>query len=69
MRKWIKVSDRLPKVELDEYDFVKNKVLVCTEGKNIMCINSIHLHDKDSLYYPIVTHWMSLPEPPEEQEK
>ena len=62
---WIKVNVRLPKVRLDENNFVINKVLVCTEGGNIMCIDSIKLHKEDGMYKSIVTHWMPLPELPE----
>lgn len=65
MKDWIKTSERLPEVKLDKYDFTNNKILVYTEGDNIMCIDAILLHKSDSLYKPIVTHWMPLPDPPE----
>ncbi len=62
--RWISVEERLPE---------KRKWVLCRCEANIIEVlrweNNEWYHDPMHVYYPsFVTHWMPLPEPPEEGE-
>ncbi len=76
MREWISVKDRLP--ELPDYDYCSRIVIAC-DSKNfvspmIYCRTLIRgkpinrwKHYWGKIADVQVTHWMPLPEPPEEE--
>lgn len=68
---WISVNDRLPSVK---HGYIDELVLVCVKNKNKS--DGIYLQDVCAFdgskwserinTYETITHWMPLPEPPEE---
>ncbi len=62
MSKWVSVKDRLPEVN--------ESVLVC-DGAEIWVDYMYKSHDDERLYFSVVeygvTHWMPLPDMPEDK--
>ncbi len=65
MSEWISVKDRLPKegiriLTLGKYGEIKDRALIAFKSGIMLFIPDGLLIGKD------ITHWMPLPEPPEE---
>ena len=68
MSKWISVKDRLPENEHRVLVFANDIVsefceVVGWNGGDFLAIGFGH----NIIYPPMVTHWMPLPEPPEDK--
>lgn len=62
--KWISVEERMPEVD--------GKYIVCTSKRSVY-LTRFYAHSEGGNFktdiYTHITHWMPLPEPPEEEEK
>lgn len=78
MSKWISVKDRMPNVNKTEYDY-ESVYVIATNGKVVRpmiyeraCVRGKRVYRwkwcGDKVYdYSDITHWMKLPEPPEDE--
>lgn len=69
LQKWIPVSERLP-------DTSGDYLTRCHHYRNgdwsevvPFDVDKNYFADLDGYYYPFVTHWMPLPEPPKEENR
>ena len=60
-QRWIPVTERLP-------EECKNVLIATTEGVSVGCYDAFEdeWFDCVNVYNDVVTHWMTLPEPPKE---
>lgn len=74
MSEWIKVSDRLPETNLGSVYKYSEVLAVLTTHINYPTTARLEKYSDGSVYWycllthgqPIVTHWMPLPEQPQE---
>lgn len=74
MAEWIGVKDRLPEKHKPDFDYESNVVLLYVEDYDEMRTGyyDYQFHEfytVDDIILGGVTHWMPLPEPPEEGDK
>lgn len=65
--RWISVEERLPGDEL-----IGKDIIVCTKNRwNEQRVSTLHWwgleRTNNLLFWPDITHWMPLPEPPKEE--